>query len=265
MAEPVELRWSLIEDVPLPGAVNMARDHALTEALPPGVALLRLYGWSTPTVSFGRNEPVRGRYDVEGMLSAGLDVVRRPTGGRAVLHHRELTYAVALPIRALGGVRRAYARIHRALGRGLASLGVSAGIADGGGEASVRGVDAGPCFGHPAPGELVALGRKLVGSAQVRMGSALLQHGSILIENDQGGLLRWTAGPTDRGGGVSLAELIGGAPSVREVRAAVRVGFAEEFGAPDRGAHWGVETPAGPEAVGRLEEVYRSDSWTWRR
>ena len=75
----------------------MAVDHALAACSSPGKAVLRIYQWSCPTVSFGRNEPTRGRYDPALGRSAGIEFVRRPTGGRAVLHDRELTYSAVLP------------------------------------------------------------------------------------------------------------------------------------------------------------------------
>ncbi|HSR42176.1 MAG TPA: hypothetical protein VLL48_08395, partial [Longimicrobiales bacterium] len=158
----------------------MAADHALARDLPSDQAVLRLYGWSGPTLSLGRNEPARGRYDPDLARRLGVALVRRPTGGRAVLHHREVTYAVAAPVAPFGGLRSAYRAINAALVRGLARLGVPAGLA--GSDAAGGGLapDAGACFRAPAPGEVVVGGRKLVGSAQVRFGGTLLQHGSIL-------------------------------------------------------------------------------------
>ena len=111
------LAWTVRVDGPLAGALNMARDHALALSLLPTSAVLRLYRWDRPTLSLGRNEPARGRYDREALRRLRVDVVRRPTGGRAVLHWRELTYAVALPTRSLGGPRATYRWIHGRLAR----------------------------------------------------------------------------------------------------------------------------------------------------
>ena len=161
------LRWRILVDPPSSGPHNMAVDHALAACSSPGKAVVRIYRWSCPTVSFGRNEPARDRYDRAAGHSAAIEFVRRPTGGRAVLHDRELTYAVVLPCPTTGGLRETYGLIHRGLVEALCSLGVPAAMAAGRG-LSV-GPDSGPCFDEPAPGEVTVAGRKLVGSAQARL------------------------------------------------------------------------------------------------
>ena len=183
------LHWRLLCDEPLTGARNMALDHALAVSLGEGTAVLRLYRWSRPTVSFGRHEPARDVYDRTLGASLGLAFVRRPTGGGAVLHEGELTYAVVVPLRALGGPRTAYRRINEALAAGLRTLGADVAVSEHG---SVRRPGAGPCFQAAAPGEIVARGRKLVGSAQARVGGALLQHGAIVPRADQSALAELT-------------------------------------------------------------------------
>ena len=235
----------------------MARDHALALSLASGFAALRLYRWERPTLSLGRNEPARGNYDSAGLQRAGVDVVRRPTGGRAVLHWRELTYAVAVPATPLGGARAAYGWINTCLAKGLASLGIPAEIASEPHEqTSLRG---GPCFQVAAGGEITAGGRKLVGSAQVRVHNVLLQHGSILVADDQGLLAGLGGGgvhPTDRP--ATLESLLGRCLADGELEGAVigafrRAGAELEEGSPILGT------------VAELEELYRSDAWTWRR
>src|SRR5690606_669373 len=103
----------------------------------------------------------------------------RPTGGREVLHDRELTYAVVVPLRAFGGLRALHRLVNGALVEALRSLGVAADLAPPDGRALRP--DAGPCFGGPAEGEVTVGGRKLIGSAQVRVGGAVLQHGSLRL------------------------------------------------------------------------------------
>ena len=179
------LSWRILVDGPLHGAANMARDHALAELVGHGEAVLRLYRWSPATLSLGRNEPFG---EIHRRLLASrpdVGVVRRPTGGRAVLHDHELTYGVAAPVSAFGGLRAAYRSINRALVEGLGRLGVAARLAGPGALPSGAGV----CFADSAEGEVVAGGRKLVGSAQRRIGGAFLQHGSLLLDDDQGALL----------------------------------------------------------------------------
>jgi lipoate-protein ligase A len=183
------LHWRLLCDEPLTGARNMALDHALAVSLGEGTAVLRLYRWSRPTVSFGRHEPARDVYDRTLGAALGLDFVRRSTGGGAVLHEGELTYAVVVPLRALGGPRTAYRRINEALAAGLRTLGADVAVSEHG---LVRRPGAGPCFQAAAPGEIVARGRKLVGSAQARVGGALLQHGAIAPRADQSVLAELT-------------------------------------------------------------------------
>jgi lipoate-protein ligase A len=249
----------------------MALDHALAACLGEGEAVLRLYGWVRPTVSFGRNEPARGLY---GDLP-GVDLVRRPTGGRAVVHWRELTYAVVAPLNAWGGLRAAYVAINEGLAWALAALGVPAEVAGGAAEATgargwaaALGPDAGPCFQSPAPGEVVAVGRKLVGSAQARLAGSLLQHGSILLHDDQAMLERLAGGGVgaagDRGGArpATLSELVGDV-SIDELAELVAMSLRETFG-----GSWapGEYQPREIETAARLEaERYARDSWTWRR
>lgn len=262
------LRWTVVVDGALEGARNMARDHALALSVTEGRGVVRFYGWRAPTLSLGRNEPARGRFDVEGLAREGIEVVRRPTGGRAVLHHREVTYAVCVPLRALGGPRAAYHRINRGLVAGLRELGVAASLS--GDEAAVLPPDAGPCFRAPAPGEVTARGRKLVGSAQARLGGALLQHGSLLVHDDQHRLdeLRGEVGAAAPGA-VALEEVVDPLPATDSIRAALASGLARELGGdwtPDPGGATFV--PASP-AFRRVEEEwlgrYRASAWTWRR
>ncbi|HZD06078.1 MAG TPA: lipoate--protein ligase family protein [Longimicrobiales bacterium] len=255
----------------------MATDHALARSLAPGRGVLRLYRWDPPTLSLGRNEPARDRCDVAGARARGIGIVRRPTGGRAVLHGPELTYAVVAPIEAFGGPRAAYRTINEALVRGLARLGVPAGLAGADARGGALPPDAGPCFREPAEGEVVTGGRKLVGSAQARVGRVLLQHGSILLENRQdlvavllgvAGGRRSAAARTWEGGLASsipgaepagLGGLLDPAPSHETVAAAVAAGFREAVG-----GSWSRARTAGTLPLDLLER-YRSAEWTWRR
>jgi lipoate-protein ligase A len=227
----------------------MALDHALAACLAPAQGVVRLYGWSAPTVSFGKNEPAARVRPAGGNEPA---YVRRPTGGRAVLHDQEVTYSVVAPLEAFAGLREAYLRINEALAGALRSLGASVDIS---GAAPTPGLDAGPCFQSPARGEIVAGGRKLVGSAQARLEGVLLQHGSVLLGGDQGLL-------GEGGGEVTLSALI---PSVD--LAAVVVATAEAL----RRSFGGTWTDSGystceRDRAAQLEaDKYAQDSWTWRR
>jgi lipoyl(octanoyl) transferase len=175
----------LLRSPPLDAAHNMALDEAmLRTAADDDVTLVRLYAWETPSVSFGRNQRTVGIYSPERCAIAGVPAVRRLTGGRALLHGRELTYAVAAPVSRAATLRGGYDAINDLLLDALHRLGVPALRAT----PAVRLAPPGlaPCFETPATGELVLDGAKLVGSAQHRDARAFLQHGSILLDDDQG-------------------------------------------------------------------------------
>lgn len=244
----------------------MALDHALAATLASGEGILRLYGWRHPTVSFGKNEPAvrRGadrlgaQHVATGASPSHPEYVRRPTGGRAVLHDNEVTYAVIAPVDGFGGVREAYREINRALADALRSLGAGVDLAGPNGSAR-RGPlppDAGPCFQTPAAGEVVAAGRKLVGSAQARMGKALLQHGSILLAGSQRFLGSDGPDPT------TLVELLGEV-SRSEVTAAVAEALPARFGGQWEDGEYRVEELDAAERL--VSERYALDTWTWRR
>ncbi|HSJ09695.1 MAG TPA: lipoate--protein ligase family protein [Longimicrobiales bacterium] len=261
--------WRLLRDdvvSPATGARNMAIDHALLESVQAGGApVLRLYRWDPPCLSFGRNQHTLGVYDPARAAAAGIDVVRRATGGLAVLHDRELTYCVLAPLDALGGARAAYQAINRALVDGLSRLGVPVTLSAGTAARDPRSRSAEPCFQAPASGEVVAHGRKLVGSAQRCERRTLLQHGSILVDGSQADVLRLLAVPaadTEAAGAITLAELLGAAPGWQELCDVVAAGFAAVFGtglAPD--------ALSDPERLraDELEELYGSADWTWRK
>src|SRR5687768_6957677 len=120
------MQWSLLLTPPLSGAENMALDEALLlRASETGTAVFRVYSWATPTLSFGRNQAARQSYDASRAMARGVDVVRRPTGGRSLLHHCEVTYSVTAPVSLAGSFRESYARINRLLVGGLQRLGVA--------------------------------------------------------------------------------------------------------------------------------------------
>lgn len=164
----------------------MAFDAAIVaESNVTGRAFLRLYRFDPPCLSLGRNEP-EDQYDQAMIARLGLDVVRRPTGGRAVWHQDEVTYAVAAPIAMFGGLRKAYRAIHERLAAAIRSLGADATLALHQPPPSSTLLDhPASCFATPAGSEVLVAGRKLIGSALVRKESAFLQHGSILLDGTQ--------------------------------------------------------------------------------
>ena len=256
------LRWQLLPPLVLAGADNMALDEALARrARESGVAIARVYGWCRPTLSFGRHQRAAGQYDPELARSRGIDVVRRPTGGRAVLHDREITYCVGAPDDAMGGLREAYGAINTILVEALRLLGVDARLANPA-VPPPRPV-AGACFEEPVTGEIAAGGRKLVGSAQWRADGALLQHGSILIDDDQpiaNALLRVPAAPPPPA--ATLRELLGRAPTLEDFDAALE--RAIERCASVSVSRVPLDDALQSAATAR-QPHYGSDRWTWRR
>lgn len=241
-----------------PGWQNMAIDQAMLERAGAGERWLRLYRWSPHCLSFGRHEPALRRYDRPKIGALGLDVVRRPTGGRAVWHAEELTYALAVPAETLGGLRQAYEEIHRMLLAAVGLLGARAEIAPARGAA---GLDAGACFASPAGGEIVIGNRKAVGSAQLREGAGLLQHGSILLAGRQATVREVTLGGGPPDLSAPLAEMIGRSPAVEEVAEAIAGAAADRWG-----GSW-KRTSVSPDLLGgaaRHEARFRSPEWTWR-
>ena len=236
--------WRLIiDDEPRSGAANMAMDQALAEAAAAGEAppTLRFYRWHPPAVSLGRHQPIAD-VDAEMVQQLGYEIVRRPTGGRAILHTDELTYAVTAAAdepRVSGSLMDAYLRLSNALLSGLQRVGLQADKAGG-------DVRAGPnvsaaCFEVPSAYEITAHGRKLIGSAQSRRAGYVLQHGSLPLVGDIGRLVDVLALPAEErarlraelvGRACTLAEALGVAeddPSLdfKHVAQAIIEGFSE--------------------------------------
>src|SRR5512135_2247801 len=169
--------WRLLNTHHLDGATNMAIDEAISRAVqanrvPP---TLRFFGWQPACLSLGQAQP-GSDVDREACRLAGVDVVRRPTGGRAILHTDELTYSVIAPDddpRVVGTIVDSYQRLSEGLLRGLMLMGVPTQQAE---RPDGHNQDAGPvCFEVPSNYEIVFGGKKLVGSAQMRKSGVVLQ------------------------------------------------------------------------------------------
>jgi lipoyl(octanoyl) transferase len=176
----------LIDTAPRDGAWNMAIDEALMTLVGEGQSppVLRLYQWSPPCLSLGRRQPLAG-VDRERLRADGCDIVRRETGGWAILHTDELTYSVTLSPddpRADGPILDAYRKLSQGLVAGLSLLGVQAEMKP----ASASGTHnlSAACFEVPSAYEVTAAGRKLIGSAQARPNGRVLQHGSLPLRGD---------------------------------------------------------------------------------
>jgi lipoyl(octanoyl) transferase len=159
------------------GPHNMAADETLLEAAVTGVASLRFYGWSPPTVSLGYFQPERVR--AQDPRLAGLPWVRRPSGGATLVHHHEVTYALALPAGQPWQTEEPWSRrVHRLIARALAGFRITARLYEPKEERPFEGL---LCFHHFTAGDLMIGNAKVVGSAQRRQRQALLQHGGILL------------------------------------------------------------------------------------
>jgi len=177
--------WRLLVDEPAGAAYNMAVDEAIMISHSKGEVppTLRLYQWSPPAVSVGFSQEIERKVDVDKCRELGIDVVRRPTGGRAVLHDKEITYSVVISLGLLpGSVLQTYRFLSAGLLQAIKLLGLEASVEDKPTKSSVSGSPA--CFDSPSWYEIEVSGRKLVGSAQVRQRDVLLQHGSVLLELD---------------------------------------------------------------------------------
>lgn len=163
------------------GQMNMAIDEAIMMAVSRGDAppTLRFYGWDPPTVSTGYFQSLEREVDLARCREAGFDVVRRPTGGRAVLHDDEVTYSVAIREADFPGtVVETYKMLSEGLVRGLRTLGIDAAMAQ---ASSGREHASVACFDAPSWYEVTCGGKKIIGSAQTRKYGTILQHGSIPI------------------------------------------------------------------------------------
>ena len=251
------LSWHLwLDSIPHRGAWNMAADYTLLRLAQSGQRWLRLYQWNPPCLSFGRNEPALTRYDSQQIANRGIDVVRRPTGGRAVWHVAEVTYAVAAPIALFGSLFETYLAVHQFLARALAGLGIWCRLAEPAPERRA-GLAAGACFASPAGGEILADGRKLVGSAQVREGDAFLQHGSILLEDHQDVVRQVTRGSAHEPAATSISAIVGRSVGFGEV--------ADVVVAEAKGIWPGTWTSGSAAPVTDLLTRFSDPAWIWRR
>lgn len=262
--------WRLIRSGPGAPAWNMALDEALWRSFPElGRPTLRLYRWARPAVSLGYAQRASA-LDLETCARLGLAFVRRPTGGRAVLHDKELTYSLVHPVAGLGGVRESHRLIAEALALGLRRLGLPAEV-----EAQARRDSnptlSGACFEAPSPHELTIAGKKVAGMAQVRDHLALLEQGSLPLELDLGRLATvFRPRPDGYSREAFIALLRERAAGLREFKP-VELDELEEALCAGFSAQFGVEleeVPPTPQELAlaeKLERKYESPEWNLRR
>ncbi len=240
------VRWDLHLDADGAPAYNMAKDeYCLERTLQTGRPSLRLYGWDRLALSLGRAQNMERELDLAACTANGVELVRRITGGRAVLHGSDLTYAVTAPT-ALpafsGGILSIYREISRALVAFLRSLGCEPQVKAYTARERAR-LSSPICFVTPSAFEILADGRKLIGSAQRRLPRAFLQHGSIPLAPQAellARLVRGAAAEALRGQMTDLETLgVIGAVSISEVRQRLVQAFSDELGAAFQPAQWG--------------------------
>jgi lipoate-protein ligase A len=230
------------------GPTNMATDETLLESAVMGAASLRFYGWSPPTVSLGYFQSHARRLDDP--RTAGLPFVRRASGGDALVHHHELTYALAIPA---GPPWQPHSGctlcMHAILRAALTRFGVHCAIAQGAGVPRFAGL---LCFQHLAPGDLLLDGHKIVGSAQRKQRGAILQHGGIL-------LARSDYAPALPG----IADLAAVSLDPQILAEAVRDEFVRATACTLQDDDW---TPRERQRIAELVATkYRTDAWNRRR
>jgi lipoate-protein ligase A len=229
------MNWFFIDSGPDTGAHNMSVDEELLSRAQECYALpvLRFYTWDPPAVSLGRFQKIEEAVDAAACRRRGIDIVRRITGGRAVLHHRELTYSVVartdhplFPSSILG----TYKIIAQGLMAGFRNIGIDAEMVSHGGRNAplVNNNSKNPsCFSSPSWYEIVVNGKKIAGSAQRRLSAAFLQHGSILIAYDPAIEAEVIPGGGGGSGVTCINQELGCDVPLEKVNEAFHAGFAE--------------------------------------
>lgn len=269
--------WRLLHLEPSDGAMNMAMDEAILHAVATGQArpTLRFYAWEPPCLSLGRGQK-GSDVNVEALQATGYGLVRRPTGGKAILHIDELTYSIVAPEtdpRMAGGVVESYRRLSVGLMHGLDELGARDIIARSrAGRQQERETEEGTrrvgpvCFEVPSDYEITSQERKLVGSAQMRAQGVVLQHGSIPLFGDIARICSLLVSCPDPAGvraqATTVEEVLGRPVTWEEAAEAMAEGFAEALTLRLEPGALSQKEKAQTEEL--REEKYVTDAWTFR-
>jgi lipoate-protein ligase A len=256
--------WNLLIDpAPRHGAANMAVDEYLFRGLAEEPrTIVRFYSWARPTASLGYSQIAKSVLDIDYCRRNGIDIVRRITGGKLVLHWREITYSVVSSDTAAFSATLvdSYRLISAALIRGLEKMGLRARLAGPPPSSYTRGSM--PCFAYPARDEIEIGGRKIVGSAQKRVAGSFLQHGSIPLQHDED-LLRRLSVAQDEDSDlkrISVSEALGREVDREWAVECLVEGIAEHFGARLEPL---TLAAAAEEAIRRIQERrYENEAWT---
>ncbi len=260
--------WRLLNTGHLDGATNMAIDEAISRAVRTNLVppTLRFFGWQPACLSLGQAQP-GADVDQEACRAAGVDVVRRPTGGRAILHTDELTYSVIAPEReprVAGAIVESYRHLSEGLLNGLRLMGVPTRQVD---RPDQRDRDLGPvCFEVPSNYEIVFDGKKLAGSAQMRKAGVVLQHGSIPLQGDIARIGRYLTSHPDpervRKRAATVESALGRVLDFDSAAQGMAQGFAQALNLHLEPGELTSEEEAWTEELRR--EKYAADAWTYR-
>jgi len=268
MNEKMHGEWLYLDGgAPAPGAWNMAVDDYMFRMLTPQPrTILRFYRWIRPTVSLGYSQRIHKVVNIDYCRLNGIDVVRRMTGGKLVLHDREVTYSIASSDEGLFGssVLDSYRKISEGLMCGLRKMGLHPYLAE---KAPAKYIHGNlPCFSYPSRHEVEISSRKVIGSAQKREGGKFVQHGSIpLVDDDE--RLRAVSLPADGGPNeirmASLSHELGNPVDFSWAVDKFKDGIREDFKINLK--PWTL-SPLENEAIDSiLKERYGSEKWTCLR
>ncbi len=259
--------WRLIIDkTPLPGSFNMAVDDYLLNSLADSPqTFIRFYRWKRPTVSLGYSQRLHKVADVDFCQQNGIDIVRRMTGGKLVLHHKEVTYSICSSDSQTfpPTVGDSYKLVSEALIRGLEKMGLEPYLAVAAPAVYARGNL--PCFSYPARNEIEIMGKKIIGSAQKRVGLRFIQHGSIPLESEDNLLRSVSRLKTDQKviRLISLSEALGKKVDFNWVVEKLTIGFSEYFGISFQPKYF---TKEEMKKILKIEkERYTHHTWTFLR
>ncbi|MEH7255098.1 biotin/lipoate A/B protein ligase family protein [Neobacillus niacini] len=273
--------WRFIDSGNCSPSFNMALDEALLDwhsegKIPP---VIRFYGWKPATLSIGYFQKVEKEIDLEAVKAHGLGFVRRPTGGRGVLHEHELTYSVIVSEEhpeMPKTVTEAYRVISEGILKGFHQLGLEAYFAvpkTDEERSALKNLRSAVCFDAPSWYELVVEGRKVAGSAQTRQKGVILQHGSILLDLDEDKLFRLFKYPSERvkermksafkSKAVAINEISPRRITLDEAKEAFYKGFAEGLNIELESYQLTEEELAYVNKIAK--ERYENDEWNFKR
>ena len=235
--------WKFIDSSVNTGSYNMEFDLMLARTLKSGQAILRLYGWKPYCISLGANQPVNS-LNIEKVINDKLDFVKRPTGGRAILHAEELTYSVIYPSNKNFSLNDLYKQINLALKKGLVLFDeklkdVSLEHTEPHFPSFYNEEKSAVCFAVSSKNEINYEGRKLVGSAQRNLGNVILQHGSILCGDYHKRIVDYLALNRNyldeirkemNNTTTDLFEILNYRIEIEKLKSAIKTGFEEHFG-----------------------------------